>query len=55
MHHHDLPATLSPCVRIFLEMLCDQAIALTPAESRMHASIGQVVAQAQPQTSIEVK
>jgi hypothetical protein len=53
--HNNLPATLSPCVTIFLEMLCDEAIALTPSESRIHASFGQVVAQAQPQTSIEVK
>jgi hypothetical protein len=32
MHNCNLPATLNPCVRIFLEMLCGEAMALTPAD-----------------------
>jgi hypothetical protein len=55
MHNHNLPATLSPCVRIFLEILCEEATALSPVGLRTHASFAQVVAQAQRQTSIATK
>ena len=33
MHSWDFPGTLSPCLRTFLEMLCNEAIEMT-AESR---------------------
>jgi len=44
-------ATPSPCVRIFLEMLCDEAHALMPEESRGLASFVQVAEQPHQQTS----
>jgi hypothetical protein len=54
MYTNSFPATLSPCVRVFVEMLCDEATTLSPRESLTQASFAQA-GQSQPQNSIEAK
>jgi len=51
MENRNLPGTLSPCVRMFLEILCDEASAITPVESPTAALLPQAVTQPQQQNS----
>jgi hypothetical protein len=51
MENRNFPGTLSPCVRIFLEILCDEAFAVTPVQSPMPAPFPQAVTQPQQQNS----
>jgi len=56
MQNGDFPGSLSPCVRIFLEVLCDEAFAPAPVESRLLAPVEQTVAQPQqPNFATEAK
>jgi hypothetical protein len=56
MQNGGFPRSLSPCVRVFLEILCDEAFAPAPVESRLLAPFEQAVAQPeQPNCAIEAK
>jgi len=56
MQSPGFPRSLSPCVRIFLEILCDEAFALASVESRLLAPFEQTVAQQeQPNLAAEAK
>jgi len=56
MHSWDFPGTLSPCLRTFLEMLCNEASVLPPMESRMLVPFALAAEQPQQQTSaVELK
>jgi hypothetical protein len=56
MQNGGFPRSLSPCVRIFLEILCDEAFASAPVESRLLAPFEQAVAQPeQPNCATEAK
>lgn len=48
MQNSDLPATLSPCVRIFLEALCDEAVQVPAPDSRVRPTLN---GHSQPQSS----
>jgi hypothetical protein len=48
MQNGNFSGSLSPCVRIFLEILCDEAFAPAPVESQLLASFEQAVAQPEP-------
>lgn len=56
MQNWDFPGTLSPCLRIFLEMVCNGAKE-TMAESRMFFPFEQVTTQSQtqPSAALELK
>lgn len=56
MENSNLPGSLSPCVRIFLETLYNEALGLTPAKSQPLVPFAQVAGATQPQTSaVELK
>ena len=56
MQNRGFPGSLSPCVRIFLEILCDESFAPVPVESRLLAPVEQTVAQPeQPNFATEAK
>jgi hypothetical protein len=56
MQNGGFPGSLSPCVRIFIEILCDEAFAPAPVESRLLAAFQQTVAQPeQPNCVTEAK
>jgi hypothetical protein len=56
MQNEDFTGLLSPCVRIFLEILCNEAFSPAPVESRLLEFFEQAVAQPkQPNCATESK
>jgi len=52
MHNNNLPAPLSPCVRVFLETLSDEVMPATPLDLRMARPFASVGLQAETQIPV---